>query len=505
MTDEWMIERLDDYIRDFRKRTDGNYCNEGKNKLKEDIDLIYLEEKEIYKQSILETDISSEKGLASEKFFPAYNRIRELRKKYIMNLDNEVFDFPDLNLNSYEKEKLEEIVPKLVSDFGDYMNCLRCIRTGKTSLVYEDHNKNLYKRKYGIDPNISREEWESKTYKIWEASFVIPTKKKYEEMLTEFNSIVGLNPEGIITGFNTPGPIEDREDASEVKEEFAWNLNSNKCQDSYLNTVLKNLITDYKQTTNVTSIDSRHLYRTIRGMRVEADLNKFNKYENERISKEIDNLRGELNLIESKKSFKEIIYESSLNRESDHKKEVSIHRPMNVTKGRRIEDEYTTVKRRRRNSKREFYSAADKYLIPLKNRFSELEIEEAVVESNHMVDEFLGRGLTLDIMTDKVKRINYREKLKAEVDFELKGHEREVKFNKFSVDNNSNSNKKYDVVNISTYLKILVTLRRLKLNTKKEIYSHFGLKKCQSTYLIEGIVNIVKRSVSNLSYGFKSI
>jgi hypothetical protein len=124
-------------------------------------------------------------------------------------------------------------------------------------------------------------------------------------------------------------------------------------------------------------------------------------------------------------------------------------------------------------------------------------VEEAISESNRAVDEFLGSGSAVELITDKVKRINYREKMKAEVDFTLKGYEREDAFNHFAINNNSNANKKYDVVNISVYLKIIVALRILKVYTKKAIYSFFGLKLCQSKYMIKSITGAIKKYAIN--------
>jgi hypothetical protein len=181
-------------------------------------------------------------------------------------------------------------------------------------------------------------------------------------------------------------------------------------------------------------------------------------------------------------------------------RDIHRHRPMNITSGRRIEDEYEICNRRRKNSTGEFFKVAEKYLIPLKNRFSELEVEEAISESNSAVDEFLSSGSAVELITDKIKRINYREKLKAEVDFTLKGYKREDAFNQFAINNNSNANKKYDVVNISVYLKILVALRILRVYTKKAIYSSFGLKLCQSKYMIKSITSTIKKYAINKKF-----
>jgi hypothetical protein len=479
---------LGDFLMDLKKRTEKTN-EEDIEKLKEAIDAVYSEDKDVFLQAVNETDIDVDGSEASELFFPSYNKIRKLRKDYIMGLDNHLFEFSDLNLNGIEKDSLDEVLPHLVKEFPSYINNKRHLASGTTGLVYESHNRKNFYIKHGIDPNLSEAEWKKECFKVWKKISLDPTTKLYEEKLNVFRSIVGVGPEGIVVGSHSVSSSDYKN-----TERKPWDLKSFKCEFKYLQSITENvnLAADYTSSL-ITGAQSDCLYEFGRNNRP-VNLNETVKEFNAEINEKISSLKQKIVKIEEDKCLKEVVFDMLDPENQEECTKLNVYRPLNVSKGKRIENEFIKVKSRRSRGKEEFYKTAEKFFLPLKNRYEELEVEESIVFSNETVDKFIGSSVFVHVLTDLEKRRKYRKKKLSTVDLGLKGYERESSFNKFDVENNSNGNKKYDVVNMSVYLKILLAMKILKLNSKKEIYSYFGVKKCQSKYALNSIIKLMYKT-----------
>jgi hypothetical protein len=379
----------------------------------------------------------------------------------------------------------------LIKDFRFYLSKKECIKNRNSGLLDVEHNRNNFQRKDGVDKNLGPEEWKEAVFRIWEKRSLLPDIEAYECMLIIFETIVGMKPEGIITGHVDEGV--------NAEGRSPWNVTGMDCQKSYIGKLLSNIEIAKKETTGpITSSNSGYLYKLSSGKEL-MDLNKIAKIENRKLEEEISQIVNHIQDIEKPYSFKEFIYNNILETDIVHpgsqsNRQIFNRRPMNVTRGRMIEDQFIKAKSRRKNCKNEFIKISDNFFLPLKNKFAELEVEEAIALSDETVDSFISSGLSVQLMTDFKKRRSFREKKLKTVDFSLKGYDREMSFNNFNVNNNSNANKNYNVTNLSVYLKILLAMKCLKLHSKKEIYIKFGLKKCQSTYAVKNLVKLMNSS-----------
>jgi hypothetical protein len=360
-----IIQKLDLHIEDIEKRLERGARSEEKKELIENINRIYDQNRNIYLEALDETDPDDEVAGMSDKFIPVYNEIRKIRKKYILSSNHENFDLEDLHLNKFEKEKMTEIIPSLVSDHRSYVNCLKNRKNGTSGVLYEPHNISLHESKYGISSKLDREKWEEEVFSIWSEVYINPIITEYEEKMNEFTSIVGLKPHGIITGFS------DCNTEKTAIRDVPFSFVKNAYQDSFMENTINGLLSEPGTENDPLAKESTYLYKLING--AQPDLNKFNRFENKLIDDKISELNKKNEEVLNDVSTSEKIYDA-ITQLHEHdvpktgNRDIYNHRPMNVTSGRRIEDEYETCRMRRKNSTKEFFVTAERYLIPLKNR-----------------------------------------------------------------------------------------------------------------------------------------
>lgn len=461
-----------------------------KNELKNKLDFAYEEGKKYILSSLNKNEMPD-----ISKIDEDYNNILNLRKEILKRNENLYFTLEDLCLNRFEMTKVLESIDYMVKNETRLDNSKRYLRDKVTSILDVKQNRRIFEERHGISRELNPEEWKKEVFRVSKPMF----ERDIEEMsqhIKTFEETVGISPYGIIIGYRIGNESFNIENESAKIDCFGF-----KKQESYYEDIIQINKESIIEERSFEDMDCSYLTALIKG--------KTPDY-NARSKKLKEEIRNKLNVVNNKKvevskeTREERIYDI-LNENNNSMADLHMVRNpgMKIKKssGKKIESDFNYKKLKRSAAERKFRDIVVQSAVKSVNIYEELQIEEAICDSNEIVNIAFQSDVMPYSCFDFKKQRKYRIKKVDKINTERmngkKGIDIMREHNKFDIENNSNANKNYSVHGMISYIKILVSFKLLNLNVNKEIYKSFGLKKCQSTYLKMSLVKLVQRMLDS--------
>lgn len=424
------------------------------------------------------------------------NEIKSIRKKYIEGLNHKVLDFQKLHLSSHEEKKLNDAVDYLTSEEASYCSSKNNFEKKTTSLLWEQQNRNLFYRRYGVPKDLSSENWHKEVYKIEEPA-MLKQIATFEHYIKVFEDICGVSPYGVLIGsYNI-------DESKHIEVDCPLKLRGESSNKMMFENALDLSLGHVKGTISIDSIGSDYLLAAKRG--IVRDLNNYSNVKKSELNDKLKKKMQERVMVMERGGL-EVLYDS-ITSETETNHEIVLKSGIKICNpdSNPIEKHYKSKLNRRKMSDETFKRIVTDFAIKSKNVYEELEVEEAIVESNEIIEKLFDYEEVPYYLSDfKRMRLYKMEKNRMRVEAEeneIKGFDLIKEYNKFNLNHCSNNNKQYNVSELISYIKILFAFKLLKINVNASIYSIFGLKKCQSTYIKNNLVSFAQRLFK--AYSFK--
>lgn len=484
---ETFVENLKSLLQKL-ENDEQSISDELKNDLKNKIKEVYEEEREYILNEINENRAPDKLKIESD-----YKKISELRRNVMSEKNNMIFDVEDFALNDMEAIQLKNCIGFLTENENKYDNYKRYISEEVTEFIYLDSNKAQFKRRNNIDDNLDEKSWQKALFKLNEVKYR-NLVKMFDYSLELFEDITGFSPYGIIIGSRV-----GQENISLKDELIEINLFGHKKQESYYDDIIQNAKVSLLREISYEDVGCDYLRALVKGKRpdLNARTKKIKSQIKEKIllkEKEIDNLKAV--------DKDEYIYDI-LKRHNDNDFKVGFHAGVKVKNGsgKKIESDFNFKKLKRSTADIRFREIVTKSAILSKNIYDELQVEEAISDSNEIVNCIFKSEVApyycFDFKAQRRFRVKKLNKLNTDKANGIKGFDLISSYNEFNIESNSNANKNYSVDGMISYIKILVAFKLLNLNVNKELYSNFGLKKCQSDYLKRSLVSMARKMIES--------
>lgn len=489
--------------------------------LRNDINKLFMKEVERWEKiKLVEKNFKNlnlKRGLNPSYQLMRYD-IMERRRSYLHSCGRDIVTFDNLCFTEEEKEEAQDLIKQLKEGRKSYYYGINFLRNS-----YERPNekdKEDYERSRPTLKGLTGEKW-YKEYDRLEKDRIEPKVIEFSLKSARFKELFGVSPYGFIIG--------DEGDNNKITRECV--IPNDSCTD-YLQELFTSL--------SIKKPEDRKWSDIIKdSIKVRGYQGRFLNYENAKKDMVLrdENLRKEINLekqrlqmahMDSKEmvydfltknenniymrdihehlSVKEKVWVSSKERKETNSKkdsEVVLKRGVVITSGRKMENEWETIKRKRCVKGRiagEIKDMKNSGQIRIENKYDSL-IDEITEVSDEIVDNMFENPITLYKLTDNPKRTEYKRGkedvvLKAIKDGANPKEILDIK-NKFSIANNSNANKNYNVTEVISYLKIILALKMMRAVVNKKVYNRFGFKKCQSTYMLRSLEKFIKEKIES--------
>lgn len=442
-----------------------------------------------------------------------YDMVKKKRNELTNNNKGLWYKLDDLKLNKWERENLEQSIEFLKNRETSYIIKKDLLENETVNILYNNHNKNLMYVREKISPALEEGDWIREVYKKLKGEYE-EVVSEYEKHLKIYTDITGFSPFGHIIGSKTLKESKGSNSASTSGGiHVDLDLFGFKKQVGYINEIIDVTNKEVSGDLDYDSMGCDYLKELVRGKRL--DYNLRSKEIKENLTDKIRMNNEKIKSLESK-GGEETLYDiidggGKGDFKGSEEKVLKKHSNPNfkAMSGKKIESDFNLKKLKRSVADQKFIDIVSKTAFLSKNMYEELEVEEAIVDSNHLVEGFFRSEVSPYYCFDYKKYKSYRFK-KISVINNAKANGCEGidllrAYNEFDLNNNSNSNKNYSVQGMISYIKILVAFKLLRMNVNKEIYRYFGLKKCQSNYLKDSLVRIAIRMTDTKIRGKSSI
>lgn len=480
------LSNLKDLFEKFKKDRDGFIPDFYSKRLEEVIKEVYEEEKNY----ILE-QLNKNESIDKVKLNNDYDLILKARNEYKKSRRNSILSLDGLMLNNYEKAELDRIIKFLKDNEREFVLFEKYCKEKVCDLTYGKQNLRLFHRDYGINPKLPQKEWEFEVYKLNEPSYV-KLIREYNKNIKDFNDICGFPPYGIVIGgYNY-------ENRSETYPEYDRYFKYHGYKKDTLSFIREKTAESIEKG-GVENIDSSYLMAVKHKYNPDKDC--FYNSVKEEIMKEIEPIDNEINLISqtgTEEKLSDILFGESIHYRQDHKEQnLGKRSPMNITRGRKIENDYNSRCLKRKHADQLYVKTVTSAALSLKNNYQELEIEEAISDSNRIIDKAFHSEVTPYYCFDfKKYRQMSRDKNKGALECEDEEDKKQF-YKEFNITENTNAYKKYNVCGTMSYLKLLCAMRLLKLNINRNHYTIFNFKKCQTKFLKSSFMKLVMKMLKN--------
>lgn len=424
--------------------------------------------------------------------------IKDIRKEYVNKLDCKMLDFKKLHLSEYEEMELELAIQYLMSEEQTHCFNVKNVANKTTSLSVCQQNRSIFYRRHNVPIDMPEEEWCKEVYKIEEPG-MLSQIKLYEKYIDTFENICGVSPYGIIIG---SFDVEQKEHAKKEKGDCSFHLRDEWANKDMFNNAIDIVTKHSRGILPIESIGMDYLSATERG--ILKDLNHMSRVKLNKLKKEIELKQKEKDRIMTKGGL-ESLYDIVNSREEQSGQVVSKSGIKIVNPDSNpIEKHYNRKLNRRKRSDEMFRKIVTDFAVKSNNIYEELEVEEAITDSNEVIEKLFDHEDIPYYLSDfKRMRLFRMEKNRMRIEAEeegVTGFDIIRKHNQFNIDYSSNNNKKYDVSEVVSYIKILLAFKLLKMNVNASIYKVFGLKKCQSNYIKRSFVILAQSILKTFSY-----
>lgn len=461
------------------------------------------------------------------------DRLINLRSEIIRDCSERGFYISKEKLcfSEEEEERFEQLINILVEKEEIYHQYVRKWKSKKTTKLFNDHNRELMQRNWGINKNLKEEAWRRKVFLTLDKFECEEKIEKYEFFVKEFHKYFGLSAVGTVIGGETPEFVESDPTRFLKKEEkdllkFRNELNVGLNDNMKFMEVLKAGIAITLENNEFPKFDTpnfvfgetysdkvRKKQVDIRTIKIQSNIEYRAKIEP--LKKNLMELEKKKVELESKKDIILSLFEISESNKSKRTNsmdwQVVEKKPIFIKGRRKIENEYRLNNHNKKiqdeivkNRIGEIFEKASLQ----NNRYFVISDAETLEETAENCKEYFSKKSTTPFIFkdfsryrkfSEEKRMFKEENKSGEEVSKIEEQFLNAKINsKFDQLYNSNANKKYDIQGTCNFIKLMSAMAILNIKPVSSDYSLFGLKKCQAKYALNNFKKVIIQLLQNI-------
>lgn len=461
------------------------------------------------------------------------DRLTSLRSEIIKECSERGFYISKEKLffSEEEEERFEQLINVLVEKEAIYHQFVRKWKSKKTTKFYNDHNRELMQRNWGVSKNLKEEAWRRKVFLTLDRFECEEKIEKYEFFVKEFHKYFGLSAVGTVIGgedqkFTESDPTrflrQEEKDLFKFRNELNVGLNDNvkfmEVLKAGIAITLENNEFPKYNTPNFVfgetySDKVRKKQVDIRTIKIQSEIEYKEKIEP--LKKNLSELGKKKNELESKRDMILSLFEIS---ESNKRKktdsmdwQVVEKKPIFIKGRRKIENEYRLNNHNKKLQdeivKNRIVDIFEKSNLQ-DNRYFIISDPETLEETAENCKDYFSKKSTTPFLFKDFSRYRkfseekklFKEANKQEEEFsKVEEQFWNAKVNsKFDQIYNSNANKKYDIQGTCNFIKLMSAMAILNIKPVSSDYSLFGLKKCQAKYALNNFKKVIIQLLQNI-------